>query len=643
MNKNKDFELYSPNGQFKLKAGLNDSSEIWYELAFEEETVINHSVLVLYAEGREGNLLRVNGELSHTESEKDETWEQPWGEQRHVRDNHRELALETDSFTVRFRLFDDSLGFRYELKGEGELVVTKESTQFNVDKNSTAWWIPALGGNHYEHLYDNTAIADIATAHTPLTLELPSGKFVAIHEAALYDYGSMNIVPTEHGLSSSVTPLNTNILAKVSLPFNVPWRTIIVANKPYELGKSKIMLNLNEPSKIADTSWIQPTKFMGIWWGMFIGHFTWGSGEKHGANTTNAFRYINAAKRLGISALLIEGWNEGWDGDWTQNGDKMNLLKPYPDFDIHAITAYARSQEIDIVGHHETSGNANHYEWQLPEAYDYYRLFGVRYIKTGYVNPRFNNEEFHSSQAGVRHYQHTVEMAAERKIMLDIHEPVKGTGTERTWPNLMTREGVMGQEYEGGAVKPYHTTVLPYTRLLAGPLDYTPGLFNLNGTARKVHTTLAKQLAFYVTMYSPMQMVADLPEHYDGKLDAFEFIKDVPVNWETTIPLDGQIGKFYVVARKDRSSEDWYVGGVTNEEERSVTIDLNFLAEHRNYQAVIYRDSESAHWDTNPEAYQIERGNVTNGDKLDIHMAPGGGFAIKITPEGKTSYPYPSQ
>lgn len=641
MNKNKDYELYSPNQQLCLKVGINDSSEIWYELRSENETVINSSTLHLHREDGH-NLLTVEGEVQYEESERDETWEQPWGEQRHIRDNHREVALHTDDFTVRFRVFDDSLGFRYELKGEGELVIQKESTQFNVDTGSTAWWIPALGGNHYEHLYSNTSLQDIATAHTPLTLELPSGKYLAIHEAALYDYGSMNLVPTDKGLSSTITPLNTNIVAKVSLPFNVPWRTIIVANRPHELGKSKVMLNLNEPSKITDTSWIKPTKFMGIWWGMFIGRFTWGSGEKHGATTPNAFRYINAAKKLGISALLIEGWNEGWDGDWTQNGDKMNLMQPYPDFDIHAITSYAKSQNIDIVGHHETSGNAAHYEWQLPEAYDYYGLFGVKYIKTGYVSPRFNNEEFHSSQAGVQHYQHTVEMAAERKIMLDIHEPVKGTGTERTWPNLMTREGVMGQEYEGGAVKPSHTAVLPFTRLLAGPLDYTPGLFNLAGTSRKVHTTLAKQLAFYVTMYSPMQMVADLPEHYEGKLDAFEFIKDVPVNWETTIPLDGEIGKHYTVARKDRESEDWYVGGVTNEEERTITLDLSFLPEHRNYHATIYRDDESTHWDTNPEVYQIEHGQVTSESTLSIHMAPGGGFAIKITPEGKTTYPYPN-
>src|SRR5690606_37760881 len=398
----------------------------------------------------------------------------------------------------------------YELDGEGEIDISREETEFNITHKAKAWWIPALGQNHYEHLYKQTSLPDIDTAHTPLTIELPDSGYLAIHEAALYDYGSMNVVPTEDGLMSTITPLLNGNAARVGLPFNTPWRTIIFADSAPGLGNSKIMLNLNEPSKITDTSWIVPTKFMGIWWAMFIGYFTWASGDKHGATTGNALRYINAAKKLGISALLIEGWNQTWDGDWTKNGELMDHMQPYPDFDIHTVTSYAKSQGVDIVGHHETCGNISHYEWELPEAYDYYQHLGVRYVKTGYVAPRLNTGDFHSSQVGVRHYQKTVEMMAERKMMVNIHEPVKGTGIERTWPNLLTREGVMGQEYEGGAVTPEHATVLPFTRLLAGPLDYTPGLFNLSGTSRKVRTTLAKQLAFYVTMFSPMQMVADL-------------------------------------------------------------------------------------------------------------------------------------
>lgn len=637
---NEPRNLKSPNGKLELRVGIDDGSTLWYELSADDKPTIGRSKLALY-DTQDRNLLQVEDAIHYRESTRDETWEQPWGEQRFVRDNHNELALETTKFTIRFRLFDDSFGFRYELAGEESVTITREATEFNIGTEATAWWIPALGQNHYEHLYKQTTLSEIATAHTPLTIEMPDNRFMTIHEAALYDYGSMNLVPTENGLTSSITPLKNGDTAHIILPFTMPWRTVIIADKPADLGKSKIMLNLNEPSKIEDTSWIKPTKFMGIWWGMFIGYFTWESGPKHGATTRNAFRYINAAKHFGIRALLIEGWNEGWDGDWTQNGDKMNHMQPYRDFDIHAVTSYAKSQGIDIIGHHETSGNISHYEWQLPEAYDYYRHLGVRYIKTGYVQPRMNTGDPHSSQVGVKHYQRTVQLAAERKIMLDIHEPVKGTGIERTWPNLMTREGVMGQEYEGGAVTPEHTTVLPFTRLLAGPLDYTPGLFNLTGTERKVYTTLAKQLAYYVTMYSPMQMAADLPEHYEGQA-AFQFIRDVPINWDQTLPLDGVIGDYYVVARKDRDSDDWYIGAVSDENERTIDIKLDFLPEHQHYQATIYRDDTKAHWQDNPEAHQIEHRAVVHGDSLSIYIAPGGGFAVRLTNKDVVAYPYPT-
>jgi alpha-glucosidase len=578
--------------------------------------------------------------LAFDETTFDETWEQPWGEQRYIRNNYRELSVTTGAHTVRFRLFDDGLGFRYELQGEGELIITKEETQFSLPVDTSAWWIPALGQNHYEHLYRHTALKDIPTAHTPLTIEHSNDLYVAIHEAALYDYGAMNLVPANTGLVSAVAPRNDGSASHTTFPFMTPWRTITVASTASALGKSRIMLNLNEPSKITDTSWIQPIKFLGIWWAMFINYATWASGDKHGATTANALRYINAAAELGIKGLLIEGWNEGWDGDWTKNGEIMNLMQPYPDFDIHTVTSYAKSRGIDIIGHHETSGNISHYEWQLPEAYDYYKHFGVNYVKTGYVSPRLNTGDYHSSQIGVVHYQKTVELAAARKMMLDIHEPVKGTGIERTWPNLMTREGVMGQEYEGGAVTPEHATVLPFTRLLAGPLDYTPGLFNLSGTSRKVHSTLSKQLAFYVTMYSPMQMVADLPEHYEGH-SAFQFIRDVPVDWEITIPLDGVIGDFYAVARQDRNSDDWYIGAVTDEHERTITLRCDYLAPHTNYTATIYRDADDAHWKDNPEAYRIDTQIITSADTLTLRLAPGGGCAIRITPGDTVSLPYP--
>ena len=622
-----------------LHAGIANGT-IWYSLERESgDVLIEKSYLAVYSYDR--NLIAAMGPVEFIENTHDETWEQPWGEQRYVRNNYHELMLRADEFTIRLRLFDEGLGFRYELNGEGELTIQREETEFTIGTESSAWWIPALGQNHYEHAYKKTLLRDITTAHTPLTIERAEGGFMAIHEAALYDYGAMNLVPSETGLRSMITPLKEGSAATIKLPFTTPWRTIIFSETAVGLGTSKIMLNLNEPSKIQDTSWIQPTKFMGIWWGMFIEYFTWGSGNNHGATTANALRYINAAKKFGIPALLIEGWNETWDGDWTKNGEKMNHMQPYQDFDIHVVMKYAKSKGIDIVGHHETSGNISHYEWELPEAYDYYRMFDVRYVKTGYVSPRLNTGDFHSSQVGVRHYQKTVEMTAERHMMIDIHEPVKGTGIERTWPNLMTREGVMGQEYEGGeAVLPEHATVLPFTRLLAGPLDYTPGLFNLSGTSRKVSTTLAKQLAYYVTMYSPMQMVADLPEHYEDK-PAFRFIQEVPVDWDMTVPIDGAIGDYYIVARKDRTSDCWYVGGVTDENERTVTLMFDFLQEHCGYEVTVYRDTDETHWRDNPEAYTIEQRLVSCNDSLKIRMAPGGGFAMSIKPEGETTAPYP--
>lgn len=634
-------EVQSPSGRLLLRVGFSADAGYWYELSRGENIVVSRSSLGL--QSPDGNqLLPLDADATVVERSFDETWEQPWGEQRFVRNNYAELCIEASSGALRFRLYDDGLGFRYELSGVGLVTVQQEATEFNVARSANAWWIPALGHNHYEHLYQKTSLQEIGTAHTPLVIEAGEKTYISIHEAALYDYGAMNIVPTDKGLVSSITPLKTGEAAQVTLPFNTPWRTIVVADTPYELTSSRIMLNLNEPSKIEDTSWIQPSKFMGIWWGMFIEQFTWASGERHGATTANAFRYINACKKLGIPALLIEGWNEGWDGDWTQNGDKMNHMKPYADFDIAAITSYAKSQGVDIVGHHETSGNVAHYEYELPEAYDYYRHFGVRYIKTGYVSPRMNGDEFHSSQMGVKHYQKTVEMAAERGIMLDIHEPVKGTGIERTWPNLMTREGVMGQEYEGGAITAEHAAVLPFTRLLAGPLDYTPGLVSLKGTVRKVRSTVARQLAFYVTMYSPLQMAADLPEHYEQSA-AVAFIRDVPTSWEVTTPIDGVIGDYYVVARKDRHSDDWYLGGVTDEASRTLSIALDFLSEHRSYTMTLYRDAADADCETNPEAYDIEERVVTCEDTLDIFLAPGGGFAARFAPvENSDPSPYPT-
>lgn len=633
------YKIHSPHKTVLLTVGVNQDSLVWYELKFKNKTVINGSNVSLFTTAEE-NLLLASREPEAQETDLDETWEQPWGEQRFVRNNYQELALKLDDATIRFRVFDDGLGFRYELAKESPQTIGHEETIFNLSPKTHAWWIPALGQNHYEHQFKRSALSGISTAHTPVTLELPNGLFAAIHEAALYNYGAMNLVPSEHGLTSSITPLKNGTVGEVPGNFISPWRTVSVSESAAELGNVKIMLNLNEPSKIEDTSWIQPLKFMGIWWGMFLGTFTWASGDKHGATTANAFKYINAASRLGIRGLLIEGWNVGWDGDWTQNGKDMNYFQAYPDFDLAAVTQYASEKGIEIVGHHETSGAITHYESELPEAYDFYKQYGVRYIKTGYVSPRMDTGELHSSQAGVNHYQRTVEWAASRQIMLDIHEPVKGTGIERTWPNLLTREGVMGQEYEGGAIQPAHTATIPFTRSLSGPMDYTPGIFNLNGTSRKVQSTLGKQLALYVVLFSPMQMAADLPEHYEDH-PAFEFIRRVPVSWERTVPLAGDIGQYYAVARQDRESEDWFLGAVTNEQPRTLSVKLDFLPEHQPFTATIYADASDAHWQKNPASHTIESKTVTNEDSLDLFLAPGGGVAVHFSPQEGNHTPYP--
>ncbi len=625
------WRVTSPDQKIELCVGVQDGA-LWYCLIKSDEPVVEPSFLgIELADGR--YVGRNLTELAAQEHAYDETWEQPWGEQRLVRNNYRELALSSNGdipTTLRFRVFDDGLGFRYELGGTGDVIVREEHTEFSIDPRSEAWWIPSYQPDRYEYLYEKTTLDKIPTAHTPFTVEHASGLFISLHEAALYDYGSMNIHYNGSRLASEITPLSDGTAAHISLPFSTPWRTVLVADTLSNLAASRMILNLNEPSKIQDTSWIRPTKFMGIWWGMFTGIFTWESGPRHGATTEHAKTYIDACVRLNMPALLIEGWNEGWDGNWIDNGHLMNQTKPYADFDIRAVAQYAQENGIQLVGHHETAGDISHYESQLPAAYEYYQKLGVRYVKTGYVGSRMNGTEFHHSQFGVRHYQKTVEYAAKYGMMLDIHEPIKPTGIERTWPNILSREGARGQEYEGGGLTPEHTTVLPFTRMLAsGGYDFTPGIFDITNYMKRVGTTLAKQLAFYVTQYSAMQMVADMPEHYEGN-PAFRFLQDVPCDWETSFVLDGRIGDFVVTARKDRASENWFVGAVSDEQERTVVVNLDFLDEQTLYEATVYQDGPRAHWRDNPLDVEISRQIVRRHDSLHIRLAAGGGCALAL-------------
>ncbi|MBR2725178.1 glycoside hydrolase family 97 protein [Candidatus Saccharibacteria bacterium] len=635
-------DILSPNGQICCRFILK-SGEISYEVFKNGKPVINKSKLGFLISGEtpfDHNLKLIREQKKkHTE-----TIEMLWGEDRYIPNDYIEssfyLAENKEPkriFTMRFRVFDNGVAFRYEIPAQpkfSQISIEDELTEFNFDLNSLVWEIPAYQPDRYEYNYEKTFAYTLKNSvHTPMTLKTPKGCYAALHEAALYDYGSMTIRLNDNGkLQSDITPLSDGTKAHVLLPFQTPWRVIMLADSAIELTTNRMIYVLNDPPA-GDFSWVKTLKFIGIWWAMYVGEWTWAPGERHGATTTHTKEYIDAAVRLGISGLLIEGWNDGWEGDWLENGVHNKFTVATEDFDLEEVTNYARSKEIEIVGHHETVGFIDNYESQLEEAYDYYAKNNIHYIKTGYAGSMMTingHREYHHSQLGVRHYQKTVELAAKKHICLDIHEPIKGTGIERTWPNLLSREGARGQEYEGGALSPSHACYLPYTRLLAGGMDYTSGIFDLENSVKRISTTLARQLAYFVTIYSGMQMAADRPFIYEERFhDEFDFIKMVPTNFERTIPIAGEIGEYYVVARKDYNTNDWYIGGVTDENARNVYIKLDFL-DNKSYKASIFADSEDAHYRDNQFGVIKQEKTVGKNDNLDIYMAPGGGFAIKL-------------
>ncbi|MBN4080798.1 glycoside hydrolase family 97 protein [Caldithrix abyssi] len=593
----------------------------------------------------------------------DETWTQPWGEVKEIRNHYNELSVrlteDTDAprkMNVIFRVYDDGIGFRYEFPEQPHLKsvqITNEKTEFNLAGNHKSWWIKAYQWNRYEYLYQSSPVSLIDTVHTPFTMKTDDGLFLSIHEAALTDYASMTLsFKSGTKLECDLVPWSDGIKVKTKTPFMTPWRTIQITESAGDLITSYLILNLNEPNKLGDVSWVKPGKYVGIWWGMHLGSYTWGSGEKHGATTKNAKRYIDFAAKHGFSGVLIEGWNVGWDGDWIQNADLFNFTTPYDDFDMDVVSNYAASKGVKIIGHHETSTGIANYERQVDDAFRYYLSHGINTIKTGYVNhgkeiipvgDTTGAKEWHHGQYMVRHYRKIVEKAAQNKIMLNVHEPIKATGIRRTYPNMMTREGARGQEYNAwggeGGNSPEHTTILPFTRFLGGPMDFTPGIFDLtfehaNKPNNRVQTTMAKQLAHYVVLYSPLQMAADLVENYKGQ-PAFKFIDDVSTDWQDTKVLHAQIGDFLTVVRQDRNSNDWFLGSITDEDPRSLEASLSFLKADQKYVAEIYADKPDTHWKTNPLAIDISSVLVDRDTKLKIELAPGGGQAIRFRPATK--------
>jgi alpha-glucosidase len=591
----------------------------------------------------------------------DETWTQPWGEVARVRDQHNELrvtAEETTSrhrrFVVAFRAFDDGVAFRYELPeqpGLGDFEIMDERTEFTFAQNARAWWIPSNKPrlDRSEFLYAASPLSTLDSIQTPVTLELGDGNTaVVIHEADLVDYPRMFLAGhgmENNSLRAALAPMADGVKARGRTPFQTPWRTIQIASGVKELAPSLLGLKLNPPSAIANTSWIKPMKYVGIWWGMHMNIWTWSSGPKHGATTENTKRYIDFAAKNGFGGVLVEGWNLGWDGDWIANRNAFSFTKPYPDYDLPGVAAYAKQKGVKLIVHNETSGGLANYERQLDSAYTLYQSLGVDAIKTGYVTDTMGGNHSHYSQVAVRHHRKVIETAAKYGIMVDVHEPIHDTGERRTWPNMMSREGARGQEYNAwsgdGGNPPEHETILFFTRLLSGPMDFTPGIFDIQeirGAGRprrvdesRVRTTLAKQLALYVVLYSPVQMAADLIENYEGQ-PAFKFIKDVAVDWDTTRVIEGKIGDYVVVARRERNAQSWYIGAITDEEGRTFDVPLAFLTPGKKYVAEIYADGPGANWATNPLPVAISSKPVDSTSRLRMVLAPGGGQAVRIRP-----------
>ena len=642
---NSHLEVRSPDGKLNVIC-YADEKHFSYQVNRNGDCVIKESKLGFLFNNQiamQDGFKIVNSSITSV----DNNWEQVWGEKKVIRNHYNELLVELQEveglkrqLNIIFRVFNDGIGFRYVFPEQNNLTefqISDEVTEFNLNEDYDSWSVKAYQNDRYEYLYQKHKLSALKdTVHTPFTLVNKNGLAISIHEANLTDYASMTLYSTDQTkLHCNLVPWANGVKVYGKTSFITPWRTVQIVDKPTELITSSLILNLNEPCKLDDVSWIKPAKYIGIWWEMHLGKSSWGQGDKHGANTANVKKYMDFAAENGFQGVLVEGWNQGWDGDWWQNGDIFNFTTPYPDFDIAEITSYGKSKGVGLIGHHETGAGVRNYESQLEDAMAFYNQYGVEYVKTGYVNSQgMNKKEWHHSQYGVRHYRKVIEEAAKNKIMVCAHEAIKPTGIRRTYPNMMSRESARGQEFNAwgpnGGNPPNHEPTLVFTRLLGGPMDFTPGIFNITLPTREnnqVNTTLAKQLALYVTLYSPLQMAADLPENYENK-PAFQFIKDVVADWEDTKVLNGEVGEFVTIARKDRNSDNWFLGSISNEKSRDFEIDLSFLDIDKKYKAEIYADGESAHYRNNPTDINISKKILTSDQKIKVKLAPGGGLAI---------------
>ena len=638
----------SPSGNITLTTGVDNAGRPYYSLNRGKEEILLRSALGLkLKDGDLSNDFRLIGFSCAT---KDETWHQPWGEEDDVRNHYNELTMKLAQkkglqrqLTIVFRVFDDGMGFRYvfpQQKNLSDFIITDELTEFCFKGDPEAWTLP-FDADYYEGLWTKAPLSKKQKVCTPVTIEAKPDLYMMLHEANLTDYSSLNVKPIEAKegyvrLKAELVPWSNGDLVRAKAPFVSPWRMLSVEDHVGGLITNRVMLNLNDPCKIKDTSWITTGKYVGVWWTYHMQHATWGIGPKHGATTENTKRYIDFAAEHGFKGVLVEGWNYGWENDWGKEGDKFNFTKPYPDYDFDGLQKYALSKGVSLIAHNETGGAAKNYEEQLEAAFSLYEKMGIKAIKTGYVNKVMDNKELQHSQYGVRHYRKVIEAAARHHIMVVNHEPAMPTGLQRTYPNLIASEGVRGQEWNAwdgaGGNPPYHLCVLPFTRQLAGPIDFMPGIFKLEGQVyahTHPHTTLAKQLAEYVVIYTPWQMAADEIENYKDQ-PAFTFIEAMPSNWQKTVILMAEIGKYIITARQNRDNQDWFVGGMTDENARDISLKFDFLAPGTTYKAIIYKDGPNAEYDKNPYPMTIEQLVVNHDSVLKLHMAKGGGFAIQL-------------
>ncbi len=670
-------KVSSPSKDIIVKFILGDDGSPNYLVKYKDLIVIDSSSMGFDFKDQPS---MVNGfEVTRTEvHEVNEEWEMPWGEQRMVQSHYNELLVMLEEkegpyrkLNICFRVFDDGLGFRYEFPkqmGVDSIIIMNENTKFNLTDDHLCWWIPG-DWDIYEHLYNTSKFSEIDAlskrnhsslaqtyipenaVNTPVTMRTKDGLHLSFHEAALTDYAGMTLKIDADDLSMTSNLVGSDRLGykvKRALPFETPWRTIQIGGEAKDLIASNLIVNLNEPNKLGDMSWFEPKKYMGIWWEMHVGKASWDMASgRHGATTENAKRYIDFAATNNIPGILIEGWNTGWEHwiGFEEREGVFDFVTPYEDYDLEEVVRYARDKGVEIIMHHETSSAPRTYDHQMDTAFALMNSLGINSVKTGYVGKIIPKGEYHHGQWMVNHYRRVLETAAKYNIAINAHEPIKATGIRRTLPNAISREGLRGQEFNAwsadGGNPPEHLSIVAFTRMLAGPIDFTPGVFDIkleskyeNSTPgsearNQINTTLAHQLALYVVIYSPIQMACDLPENYEGH-PAFQFIRDVGVDWEQTVVLNGEVGDFVTIAREEKETGNWFVGGITDEERRDITIKFDFLEEGKEYDAVIYKDGNSAHWNENPTGFEIEETVITIDTERTFNLAEGGGFAISL-------------